>query len=49
MDVTTYVFGAALGSAIGFFAYVLLLAVLGSAAAFAWTSARRVCEAHAHQ
>ena len=49
MDVGTYVFGAALGSVIGFGAYVLLLAVLGSAAAFAWTSARRVCEAHVRQ
>ena len=49
MDVTTYVFGAALGSVIGFAAYVLLLAVLGSVAAFARTSARRVCEAHVRQ
>ena len=49
MDIATYVTGAALGSVIGFAAYVLLLAVLGSAAAFAWTSARRVCEAHVRQ
>ncbi len=52
MDVTTYVFEAALGSVIGFAAYVLLLAVLGSVAAFAWAfacSARRVCEAHVRQ
>jgi len=35
MDIATYVTGAALGSVIGFAAYVLLLVVLGSAAAFA--------------
>ena len=49
MDIATYVTGAAFGSGIGFAAYVLLLAVLGSVAAFAWTPARRVCEAHVRQ
>ena len=47
MEIATYVTGAALGWAIGLFAYVLLLAVLGSAGAIAWNSARRICKARA--
>ena len=47
MDIAAYVTGAALGSAIGLLAYVMLLAVIGSAGAIAWTSARRACEARA--